>query len=68
MSLAEHGIRKRRFESWDMAFTDAETASFRAYQLIHERDPGIEAATPDEILRFMDHLAASGRAGATDAA
>ena len=59
-------IRQRRFAGWDMAFTDAEMASFREYQTIHGRIDGVSTAAPDDLLEFMIYLARSGRAGGLD--
>lgn len=58
-----HGhVSARRFPGWDMAFTDAETSSFRARQVVLGSEPDISKASTEKILEFMDETALSEKA------
>ncbi len=60
--LADGSIMARKFFAWDMAFTDAETSSFRAIQALSGGETDIGRASAEEILTFMERTALSGRA------
>ncbi len=61
-ALAEGRVQARRFSGWDMAFTNEETSSFRAYRTVFGGEPDISKASAKEILEFMDETALSGKA------
>ena len=60
--LCEGVLEARRFSGWDMAFTNEETSSFRAYQTVFGGETDVGRASPEEILRFMEVTARSGKA------
>ncbi len=60
--LAEGHVQARRFAGWDMAFTNEEISSFRAYQAVFGGETDIAKASAHEILAFMERTALSGQA------
>ena len=63
-TLASGMLESRRFGDWDMAFSTAETVSFRLFQRRWDRQENLTLAPADEILEFMEHTARRQKADA----
>ena len=61
-TLIDAPTAARRFEGWDMAFTEDETATFGAWQGGGDAAV-IGGASGEQLLRFMTSATAGGRAG-----
>ena len=59
-TLLEGVTPKRRFPSWDMAFTDEEIASFAAFQNGRGQSKDLAHASAQDLLDFMDDTARTG--------
>ena len=62
-TLLEGVTPKRRFPSWDMAFTDEEIASFAAFQRDRGQSTDLAHAPAQDLLAFMEDAARDGHAG-----
>lgn len=61
--LGRGPLDARRFEGWDMAFTEEERHLYRSWRAARGEDGDIVAAGAEDILAFMDDAVRSGAAG-----